>query len=86
MTEKIVLRVSPDGKTVTSLYSDRFRLRELGPISVKRASDVRFNEFLQKWEVFVRKPRYEVLSKRFELRADAIDYERIVLPMLIGEI
>jgi hypothetical protein len=83
--ENIVLRISPDGRTVTSLYSDRFRLQKLGPISVQRASDVRFNERSQKWEVSVR-PTGKLLPKKFESRADAIAYEKEVLPTYISSI
>lgn len=44
------LDFTPDG-TVSGLHTDRTDLSALGPMKVRRASWIDFNEHSQKWEV-----------------------------------
>lgn len=72
MTE-YVMTISPDGKEVAGLYSDKLPYRELGNMSVTRASTIEFNGELQKWVV-------NILDENrflgvFESRQEAIDAE-----------
>lgn len=46
----MTLSISPDG-TVKCLWTDTIPLHELGPLCVKRASTIEFNERAQDWEV-----------------------------------
>jgi hypothetical protein len=41
----------PNGRA-TTLYTDKLPLRELGQLSVQRASLIEFNDSTQEWEVF----------------------------------
>ncbi len=45
-----ILTFHPDG-TVGALWTDALPLGELGPMTVRRASWIDFNEHTQQWEV-----------------------------------
>lgn len=45
------LRFQADGGLVDCLYTEAIDLRELGNLQVTRATDIRFNEASQQWEV-----------------------------------
>lgn len=47
---KSTLRFHPGGR-VDCLYTEAIDLRELGRLQVFRATDIRFNETFQQWEV-----------------------------------
>jgi hypothetical protein len=47
---KTTLRFDPCGK-VDCLYTEAIDLRTLGKLEVTRATDIRFNEASQQWEV-----------------------------------
>ena len=47
----MTLTFTPDG-TVEGLYSEELDLRELGLMSVCRATVIRFNEYHQDWRVY----------------------------------
>jgi hypothetical protein len=49
--EKII-NFSPEG-VVTSLHQDAFPLGFLGPQKIARATDIRFNEEFQEWDIYV---------------------------------
>lgn len=57
---KFVLTIGVDG-TVTGLYNDRLPYRELGRLSVQRASDVSFDEERQVW--IAKTPEGKVLAE-----------------------
>lgn len=75
------IKVSPDGKEVTGLYSDNFPWAKLGKLKIERASDVFFNPATQKWGIRLTAPgalldRYcGVLPDKFNKRKDAIAHE-----------
>lgn len=74
---RLKIKVSPDGKEATGLYSDLFPWKSLGGLEIKRASDVFFSLRDQKWGVRVlggNKPD-KILPQRFDKRKDAIEYE-----------
>lgn len=79
--ETLVVRIPKDGKTAKGLYSDAFPWENLGELDIKRASDVRFSQEHQKWEVWVRNEGQTAtrLPERFAKRADAIAYEVLML-------
>ncbi|GAA5119350.1 hypothetical protein JIN84_21795 [Luteolibacter yonseiensis] len=45
-----LLRFHPDGR-VGCLYTEAIDLRTLGKLEVSRATDIRFNDGTQQWEV-----------------------------------
>jgi len=45
-----LLRFHPDG-TIGGLYTEAIELRSLGKLEVTRATDIRFNDEAQEWEV-----------------------------------
>lgn len=45
------LRFQPDGGRVNCLYTEAIDLRELGKLQLTRATDIRFSEASQQWEV-----------------------------------
>lgn len=47
---ELVLVIDPDG-TVRSLYTDKIPLRELGKLTVDRASQIEFDHATQTWYV-----------------------------------
>lgn len=47
---QLVLSFEPDG-SVRAVHTDAFPLESLGPMAVRRASTVEFNEAMQEWEV-----------------------------------
>lgn len=49
MAREMVAVIDPDG-TVHALWNDHLPLRELGTISVERASNVEFNPATGEWE------------------------------------
>lgn len=67
--------ISPDGSMVQSLYSDKFGWwRTHGAVTIKRATDVRFNHDRQLWEVVIL-DEDRVLPSGWQRRADAIEAE-----------
>jgi len=74
MSRELVFRISPTGDTVVGLYDDNFDWRELGPIEVERATDVRLNKETQEWEVYVI-AEDRTLPESFVDRAKAIAHE-----------
>lgn len=46
----IVLSILPDG-SAHAVHTEAFPLETLGPMTVRRASTVEFNETAQRWEV-----------------------------------
>lgn len=47
----MVIQITPNGD-VKTLYRDRNPVRNMGIPKIHRASDVRFNDESQKWEIF----------------------------------
>lgn len=45
------LRFSPEGGTIACLYTEVIDLRKLGPLSITRATDIRFDGPSQEWRV-----------------------------------
>jgi hypothetical protein len=45
-----ILRFDPTGK-VACLYTEAIDLRSLGPLEIRRLTDVRFDDETQQWEV-----------------------------------
>jgi len=72
---KMKIKISPDGKTITGLYSDQFPWHKLGKLEITRASDVFFDQRIQKWRVKLLH-NFCVLPRQFKIREDAIAYER----------
>ena len=48
---KTILRFQADGGLVDCLYTEAIDLRELGKLQVTRATEIRFNETSQQWQV-----------------------------------
>jgi len=48
---KTTLRFQPDHGLVGCLYTEAIDLRELGPLKITRATDIRFNDASQRWDV-----------------------------------
>ena len=48
---KTILRFQADGGWVDCLYTEAIDLRELGKLQVTRATEIRFNETSQQWQV-----------------------------------
>lgn len=48
---KTTLRFQADGGLIDCLYTEAIDLRELGKLQVTRATDIRFDEISQQWEV-----------------------------------
>lgn len=57
---ELVVSISPNGG-VRSMHDDRFPMGFLGPQRITRASDIRWNEEEQKWEIwwYVRDDEFE---------------------------
>lgn len=47
---KTTLRFAPGG-TVGCLYTEAIDLRKLGKLEISRATDIRFNDTTQQWDV-----------------------------------
>ena len=54
------IKIDPNGD-VRAVYSDRLRELNLGPMEVKRASNVEFNHKTQEWEAHT--PEGELIAK-----------------------
>jgi hypothetical protein len=85
--KKIKLRISPDGE-VQHLYDDtlsKITSKICGGVKVTRASDVFFDEELQKWRVKLLTDPWKgrVLDRSFVTRKEAISYEVRVLEYLM---
>ena len=76
-----VIKISPDGKTAVSLYSDTHPLDGIGRKSLVRASNVLFDEQSQKW--YMHEETVDGGDFRhdpgFVKREDAIQFEIAVL-------
>jgi hypothetical protein len=48
---KNILRFHADGGLVDCLYTEAIDLQALGPLQISRATDIRFNQASQQWEV-----------------------------------
>jgi hypothetical protein len=72
MKEKIII-ISPDGE-IKTIYNDELQEMDLGALSVKRASNVEFDEDSQKWRI-VDAETDSLIGVGFDKRSDAIDYE-----------
>lgn len=53
MSKEYVIDVGATGK-VTALHNDQFSLSFLGAQKIQRASDIRFNEETQLWDIYLR--------------------------------
>lgn len=75
MEREYIIRFEPGG-VVTTLYNDDSPVRDIlgGEISCPRASDVKWNEDLQCWEVCLLDNSGRVFTG-FETRASAIAFE-----------
>lgn len=51
MSIDMVIRIDQEGN-ITTLYRDRSPVRDMGMPKIFRASDVKFNNGIQKWEIF----------------------------------
>jgi hypothetical protein len=72
---KMKIKISPDGKLIEGLYSDKFPWMKLGSLNVTRASDVFFDEESQSWKIRLSRTK-QLLPVHFSRREDAIAYER----------
>lgn len=68
--------IYPDG-SVAHLHSDAFRLENLGPAQIKRASTVEPSPDSKKWEV--RLPHSQTLVATADRRQDALSKEVAIL-------
>lgn len=48
---KSILRFQADGGIVECLYTEAIDLQKLGTLRITRATDIRFNDLTQKWQV-----------------------------------
>lgn len=71
---ELVLKISPDGKDVVSLFSEVFPVGFLGIVNITRATDVRFDNECGKWEIYIIQER-RVLPEKFTKRSEAIEHE-----------
>lgn len=79
MSTNLTVKIAPDGGAAICLYRDEFNLRDLGEMTVERASDVFFDSEAQKWAVRILGEDERVLPERFDKRSDAISHEIEVL-------
>jgi hypothetical protein len=78
------LIIPADGRTATGLYTDGFDLRELGPLTVERASTITFHSSKQLWQVHEELPAWQRKSSEFHAtllfenpsRERCLDWER----------
>jgi hypothetical protein len=79
-----LVRISPDGSEVKHLYNDDIiRITaETSDITVKRASDVFFDNDIKKWRIRLVDTE-EVIGVEFDKRAEAIAYEIEMLENLM---
>lgn len=69
--------ISPEG-TITSVYSDKMGLHELGRATIHRATEVKFNNTEGWWEILSLPPHFSkslIIAKGFAVRSDAIAWE-----------
>jgi len=71
MKKEKVIVIKPNGEVVT-IYSDAFPLKNLGKSKIQRASNVLFDEEVQKWYIEIQGNK---LEKFFDSRNDCIEYE-----------
>ena len=71
-----MIKINPDG-SMTFLYKDELMnaLKDEGTSSVTRASDLKYNNFTRKWEVFHPGSDVKMFEEAFEHRADALKAE-----------
>ena len=79
----MIVRIDKADGTVTALHDDDLAgaLRGLGPLDVRRASTVEFDNDLQGWMIEFAEPA-DVAGVRvgpFPRRAEALGYERVYL-------
>jgi len=73
--EETIVRINPDG-TAFFLQNDDYDFEDLGKLKHERASNVVFQDDIQRWVVFVNLPTgVEVLNETFKKRGDAIRAE-----------
>lgn len=72
--KEIKVLISQDGKTAIGLYDDSIPYSKLGEMGVTRASDVFFDDTVQKWRIQVF-PSNEILPEMFDTRWKAIEFE-----------
>lgn len=85
--ENLVLKIDQEGN-VQFLYDDSLRkaFDALGDMKMRRASNIRWNEVTQMWDLFiVDEDGAESFQCDFECRGDAIDYEIGLLPRLLAQ-
>lgn len=85
--ENLVLKIDKEGN-VQFLYDDALRavFNTLGDMQMRRASNIRWNEVTQLWDLFiVNEDGSEAFLCDFESRGDAIDYEIGLLPRLLEQ-
>ena len=75
-----LIRISPDGSEVLHLYDDKIAelTSKTSDIKINRASDVFFDNEDQVWRIKFRHTN-AILMIPFETRAEALEYERLVL-------
>ena len=75
-----LVRISPDGKEVLHLYDDKVAqlTSKTSDIKVTRASDVFYDNESKCWRIKFRHTN-AILALPFETRAEALEYERLVL-------
>lgn len=70
--------ISKDGSSVTNIYSDKIDMSDIGRLSIRRATEVKFSNEDQKWQVISLPPIFDsvkILATGFNARQDAIDWE-----------
>lgn len=83
--ENIVIKVD-NGGNVVFLYDDALRqpMAQLGDMEMTRASNIRWNEVTQMWDLFiVNKDGTETFHSDFANRGDAIEFELDELPRML---
>jgi len=75
-----LIRISPDGSEVLHLYDDKVVqiTSKTSDIKVTRASDIFFDNKDKVWRIKFRHTN-AILALSFETRAEALEYEQLVL-------